>query len=145
MRYATFMTMVEQAAGLTPEEAETAVRATLATLTERITRGEADDIAAFLPKELRSLLTDTPEPAEAFDRDEFIRRIAEREGVSFAAAQEHARAVFTALGVAVAPGELRDMAAQLPRDFEDLLEAAGLGRRRALEEDPSRRSPSGSA
>jgi uncharacterized protein (DUF2267 family) len=136
MRYATFMTTVEQAAGLTREEADTAVRATLATLAERITRGEADDIAAFLPKELRSLLTDTPEPAEAFDRDEFIRRVAEREGVSLAAAQEHVRAVFTALGVAVAPGELRDMAAQLPRDFEDLLEAAGVGRRRALDENP---------
>jgi uncharacterized protein (DUF2267 family) len=42
--------------------------------------------------------------------------------------------VFVALGVAVAPGELRDMAAQLPKDFEPLLRAAGVGRRRATRE-----------
>jgi hypothetical protein len=42
--------------------------------------------------------------------------------------------VFVAPGVAVAPGELRDMAAQLPNDFEPLLQAAGVGRRRAARE-----------
>jgi uncharacterized protein (DUF2267 family) len=131
MRYSTFITTVEQAAGLTREEAERAVDATLRTLAERITRGEAEDIALFLPRELRQTLTSAPEPAEAFDRDEFVRRVAEREGVDPEAAQEHARAVLTALGVAVAPGELRDMIAQLPADYEPLLAAAGMGRRRA--------------
>jgi uncharacterized protein (DUF2267 family) len=118
------------------ERAEEAIRATLATLAERITRGEAEDIAAHLPAELRSLLTNTPEPAEPFSYDEFVRRVAEREGVDPHDAAEHARAVFVALGVAVAPGELRDMAAQLPRGFEPLLEAAGVGRRQAMAEAP---------
>jgi uncharacterized protein (DUF2267 family) len=138
MHLATFLTTVEQAAGLPREQAERTILATLRTLAERITGGEARDIAAFLPRELRPLLTDTPEPAEGFDLDEFLRRVAEREGegVDRQAALEHARAVFTALGVAVAPGELRDMASQLPRDFEPLLEAAGLARRQALDEDP---------
>jgi uncharacterized protein (DUF2267 family) len=135
MRYATFMTTVEQAAGITPAEAERAVQATLETLADRITGGEAEDIAAFLPEELRPLLPSVPERAQRFDREGFIRRVAEREGVDFATAEQHARAVFTALGYAVAPGELRDMAAQLPADFEDLLEAAGVGRRRALAAD----------
>jgi uncharacterized protein (DUF2267 family) len=129
------MSTVEQVAGITRPEAEQAVRATLETLAERITGGEADDIAAFLPPELRPLLTSAPEPAEGFGLDEFLRRVAEREGVDEAGAREHARAVFVALGVAVAPGELRDMAAQLPNDFEPLLEAAGVGRRRALDRD----------
>jgi uncharacterized protein (DUF2267 family) len=131
MRYSTFITTVEQAAGIEREEAERAVDATLRTLAERITRGEAEDIALFLPRELRSALTSAPEPAEAFDIEEFVHRVAEREGVDDETAAEHARAVFTALGVAVAPGELRDMVAQLPADYDLLLAAARLGRRRA--------------
>ena len=34
-------------------------------------------------------------------------------------------------GFAVAPGELSDVAAQLPRDFDDLIEAADVSRQRA--------------
>jgi uncharacterized protein (DUF2267 family) len=84
---------------------------------------------------MRRWLTPAKEPAEPFDRGEFIRRVAEREGVPTDIAEDHVRAVFQVLGYAVAPGELRDMASQLPSDFDDLLEAAGLGRRRAM--DPS--------
>jgi uncharacterized protein (DUF2267 family) len=131
MHYATFITTVEQLAGISREEAERAVEATLGTLAERISRGEAEDIATFLPREIRHLLTSTSEPAQRFDVAEFVRLVAEREGVDDATARDHARAVFAALGVAVAPGELRDMAAQLPRDFEEFLRAAGLGRERA--------------
>jgi uncharacterized protein (DUF2267 family) len=140
MRYATFMTTVEQVAGIAREEAERAVRATLETLAERITRGEADDIAAFLPKELRPLLTSAPEPAEGFGLDEFLRRVAQRAGVDAETAREYARAVFTALGVAVAPGEVADMVAQLPKDYMPLLRAAGVGRRRAAGYDLVRRA-----
>jgi uncharacterized protein (DUF2267 family) len=133
MRFATFVTTVEQAAGVAPTEAERAARAVLQTLSERLTGGEAGDIALFLPEELRQLLTSAPEPAEAFGADEFVRRVAQREGVDDATAREHTRAVFVALGAAVAPGELRDMAAQLPRDFEPFLAAAGIGRERAAD------------
>ena len=42
-----------------------------------------------------------------------------------------ARAVFVALGVAVAPGELRDMVSQLLAEYDPLLQVAGIGRRRA--------------
>jgi uncharacterized protein (DUF2267 family) len=135
MRYATFMTTVEQVAGITREEAEPAVRAVLETLAERISAGEADDIAAFLPEELRPYLTWTNSLAEQFGLDEFIRRVAEREGVDEATAAEHARAVFAALGEAVPPGELRDMLAQLPKEFDRLARAAGVTREPALAED----------
>jgi uncharacterized protein (DUF2267 family) len=107
----------------------------LRTLAERITAGEARDIAAFLPPELGRYLEMAPEPAEPFDRATFVRRVADREGVDQETAERHALAVFRALGVAVAPGELRDMAAQLPKDFEDVLQAAGVGRRQALTHD----------
>jgi uncharacterized protein (DUF2267 family) len=129
MRYATFMRLVEEGTGLLRPEAERAAHAVLRVLARRITLGEADDIAAFLPPEFRHDLTDTPEPAERFDVDEFARRVAELEGVDERTALEHARAVFRALGQAVAPGELRDMAAQLPADYEPLLREADIGRR----------------
>jgi uncharacterized protein (DUF2267 family) len=135
MRYASFVTIVEQLTGLGRPAAERAIEATLRTLAERITTGEAADIAAFLPPEVRTFLTSAPEPAEPFDRGEFVRRAAEREGVDRATAEEHVRAIFHALGYAVAPGELADMASQLPRDFEDLLAAAGVGRRQAITQD----------
>ncbi|HWE09509.1 MAG TPA: DUF2267 domain-containing protein [Solirubrobacteraceae bacterium] len=136
MRLATFSDIVREAAGIPLEQAEQAASATLKTLAERISGGEADDIAAFIPRELRGVLTSVPEPAEPFGLDEFVRRVAEREGVDEATARRHAEAVFVALGQAVAPGELRDMAAQLPREYEPLLEAAQVGRRAAPEEDP---------
>ncbi|MCW3050040.1 MAG: hypothetical protein JWO74_4324 [Solirubrobacterales bacterium] len=135
MRYATLLTIVEQLTGLERPQAERAIEATLRTLAERITGGEARDIAAFLPPEMRGWMAPTPEPAEPFDRREFVRRVAEREEVDPDAAEEHVRAVFQMLGFAVAPGELRDMASQLPKDFEDLLEAAGAGGRRAMTQD----------
>jgi uncharacterized protein (DUF2267 family) len=134
MQYAPFVATVEQVGGLRREDAERAIEATLRTLAERITRGEAEDVAALLPKEVRQFLTSTREEAETFGLDEFYRRVAEREGVDRRAAAAHARAVFVALGVAVAPGELRDMASQLPREYEPLLQAAGVGRRRAARE-----------
>jgi uncharacterized protein (DUF2267 family) len=133
MRYASFISTVEQVAGIPREQAERAVEAVLRTLAERISGGEAADLALYLPKELRPLMASTPEPAEPFGLEEFLRRVAEREGVDERAAEEHARAVFVALGVAAAPGELRDMAAQLPHDFERLLAAATLGRRRVTD------------
>jgi uncharacterized protein (DUF2267 family) len=127
VRHATFIRTIEQAAGILPEEAERAARATLETLGERITGGEAEDIARFLPRELRPILESASALAEPFDMEEFVRRVARREGVDEATARLHARAVFVALGRAVAPGELRDMAAQLPKDFDELLRAAGEG------------------
>jgi uncharacterized protein (DUF2267 family) len=88
----------------------------------------------LLPKEVRPFLANTREEAERFGLDEFYRRVAEREGVDRKLAAAHARAVFAALGVAVASGELRDMAAQLPSEYEPLLRPAGVGRRGAAGE-----------
>lgn len=88
MRGDSFVQIVEREAGLTPE-ARRAARATLRTLGQCITRGEADDIAAFLTGALRDLLTSTPEPAERFGLEQFVRRVAELEGVDAATAYRH--------------------------------------------------------
>jgi uncharacterized protein (DUF2267 family) len=120
MDYERFLTIVEQAAGIDRERAELAARATLQTLAERIAAGEARDLAEQLPPELAPWVG-TTSAAERFDVGEFLRRVAEREGVDVAIAERHAGAVLGALGQAVGPRELDDVAAELPRDFARLL------------------------
>jgi uncharacterized protein (DUF2267 family) len=132
----TFLELVEQAADITRAEAREAVCATLRTLAERITRGEAEDVAVFVPGEFRVLLTSGRETAERFGVDELVRRVAKREGVDGRTAVEHVRAVFTALGQAASPDALSNLAAQLSADFDPLLEAAW--RRRGSATPPAR-------
>ncbi|MEA2395215.1 MAG: hypothetical protein QOJ82_3106 [Solirubrobacteraceae bacterium] len=120
MDHDRFLTAVEQAAGVDRERAELATRATLQTLAERIAAGEARDLAAQLPPELAPWIGTTT-AAEGFDVDEFLRRVAEREGVDVATAERHARAVLGALGQAVSPREFDDLVAELPKGFAALL------------------------
>jgi uncharacterized protein (DUF2267 family) len=70
--------------------------------------------------------------AERFDVGEFVRRVAEREGVPEETAKEHARAVFAALGRALDVKELRDMVSELPKDYHELVEAAVRAREKAI-------------
>jgi uncharacterized protein (DUF2267 family) len=102
-------------------EAENATTATLETLNERITGGEARDLAAQLPKEIQPALQPKAEEAEGFSLEEFYRRVAEREGVDIETARIDASAVMRVLREAVTPGELDDVMAQLPEDFNALL------------------------
>ena len=115
-----FSTLVQEAAGIDEGHAARAIAATLATLAERLDPGEARDLAAEVPPELAAWLA-TDSPAARFGVDEFVRRVAEREGVDAARAERDARAVFTALGYAVSPDELADVAAELPQEFAALL------------------------
>jgi uncharacterized protein (DUF2267 family) len=130
MDYEAFVRAVERDAQASRDEAERAVRATLQTLAERLTGGEAEDVAESLPPELRPYLSDGSK-AEPFHIDEFIRRVAEREAVPSEIAKQHARAVFAALGAALSDKELHDMASELPKDFQELLSAAELAHARA--------------
>jgi uncharacterized protein (DUF2267 family) len=118
--YESFIGHIEQALGVDTETAESAARAVLQTLAERIERGEARDLAEVLPPELAPWLhKDRPE-AEAFHLDEFLRRVAERAEVDAEAAERYAVAVLAAIGRS-APDELADAAAQLPSDFDRVL------------------------
>ena len=118
-----FLTTVQQKAGVSRDGAERAARATLETLADRLSAGESRDIAAQLPPELAPWLA-TDGGAEAFDVDEFLRRVAAREGVDLSTAERHARAVFDALGRTVSDDELADMHAELPKDFGPLIAEA---------------------
>ena len=104
----------------TQRAAELAITATLETLNERLTGGEAKDLAAQLPKEVQPALQPKSEEAEAFSLEEFYRRVAEREGVDVETARIDAEAVMRAIKEAVTFGELDDVMAQLPAEFNIL-------------------------
>jgi uncharacterized protein (DUF2267 family) len=53
--------------------------------------------------------------------DEFVGRIADREGVAWEDALEHARAVFATLREALPDKELADVLAQLARGYQEAL------------------------
>ncbi|MCW3032261.1 MAG: hypothetical protein JWM60_606 [Solirubrobacterales bacterium] len=119
-RLERFLEVVHDVTGLGPSAAESAARAVLQTLAERISAGEARDLAERLGPELGPWIA-TKTPAEGFDADEFVRRIAEREDVDTETAERHARATMLALSQVVGADEYDDMVAELPSSFERLL------------------------
>lgn len=121
--YEQFIKTIQHRAEVSWEEAERAAATTLSTLAERISAGEARDIAEQLPGDLGKWLA-AANGAQPFHVDEFLRRIAEREEVDLDTAERHARAVFTAIARSVSVDELEDLAAELPKDFQPLLSAA---------------------
>jgi uncharacterized protein (DUF2267 family) len=126
MQYQEFLQRVEeqidatQPATETKSAAERAITATLQTLSERLTGGEAKDLAAQLPQELQAPLQRSAEPAEDLSLEEFYERVAEREGVDTETARNDAAAVMRVLGMALTPGQLDDVMAQLPAHFNVL-------------------------
>jgi uncharacterized protein (DUF2267 family) len=120
MQHDEFIARVAQRAGVSRAEAESLTGATLATLAERITGGEARDLAAQLPLALQDPLLSSAEQAEAFSFDEFVSRTAERAGVDRSMAEAGVDAVMATLRDAVTPGELDDVLSQLPADFNRL-------------------------
>jgi len=121
--YERFIATVQLKAGVARPDAERAARAVLETLGERLSAGEARHLAEWLPPELAPWIG-TSTPAEPFDIDEFLRRVATRGQVDPGTAERHARAVFEALGRTVSRDEIEDMVAELPKDFLPLIEEA---------------------
>jgi uncharacterized protein (DUF2267 family) len=128
-RYERFITTIEQHAGISWNDAERAARATLLTLGERLSAGQGRQLAEDLPLQIRRWLLEDGENAEDFDAGEFLRRVAEREGVDPETAEEHAKAVFVALARLVRGEEITRLAAQLPSEYKRLLGDAAKRRR----------------
>ncbi len=122
MQYEEFVGKVEERIqSPRPGEAEQAVISTFETLGERISGGEASDIAEQLPEELAKPLRRASGNAEGFGLDAFFGRVAEKEGTDVGEATEHASAVMAVLGQAITDGELQHVRAQLPEEFYSLL------------------------
>jgi uncharacterized protein (DUF2267 family) len=125
MTYDDFLSAVERRVGLDQRLLEPVVQATLTTLAERITRGEAEDLAAELPPELRPWLEHTGEEAERFSAREFLRRVAHRApGLDRAEIENAVSAVLVTLREAVSGKEVRDLFSQLPDEMLRLLSSA---------------------
>jgi uncharacterized protein (DUF2267 family) len=123
MDYETFEKTVSSRAGMPRDRARELIRATLETLAERLTRGEADDLASQLPKPAKEWLNTGPPEAERFGLDEFIRRVSDRTRVPPEDARAAVRAVFTTLREGVTGGEFKDVMSQLPKEFSQLVES----------------------
>ncbi|GLX11004.1 DUF2267 domain-containing protein [Microbispora sp. NBRC 16548] len=123
MDYEEFLEIVSRQTGLDAEAAQRAIQATLETLARRLSKGESRDLLRQLPAELKPYVY-TDKGPEAFDVDEFLRRVAEREQVDVEEAERHARAVFWALGGALDAKEVADLAADLPEEFDPLVAEA---------------------
>jgi uncharacterized protein (DUF2267 family) len=121
MQFDQFVDLVAQRTNLDRDRAQALTNATLKTLSERITGGEARDLAAQLPKELKASLEFAQEPAGAFSVDEFVRRVAERAGLDENAARDGARAVMVTIREAVTGGEWDDITSQLPAEYSELV------------------------
>ena len=123
MDYDKFVGMVQNRARLaTSGEAIRAIHATFQTLSERLQGGEPGDLAAQLPKEIGDYLLQGGGTGERFSIDEFYQRVTMREGADLPRAVFHARAVMSVVMEAVSPGEIADIRAQLPDEYNQLFQ-----------------------
>jgi uncharacterized protein (DUF2267 family) len=120
-----FVERVARRAALDPPEARRAAEAVAETLGERLAGGEVEDLAENLPEDLHPALergnARTNGKAQKMSLDEFVWRIAEREGVGWEQALEHARAVFAVLRETLPPKEFSDMLHELPSAYYEAL------------------------
>jgi uncharacterized protein (DUF2267 family) len=120
MDYAGFIARVAERSGIERDRAQEATDAVLQTLAARISRKEAEDLAAQLPGGLQPLLRDK-RGGERFGPDEFAERVALETGLDREGAQQAIRAVFATLEEAVSGGEFSDIVNELPRDYDRLV------------------------
>jgi uncharacterized protein (DUF2267 family) len=97
-----------------------AIRATLLTLGQRIPEGNAEDLAASLPMEIKWYLTGAVhEHGQRFDWREFVTRVSEIEGADRSAAAYHAQVVVDLVGTLVPQSDLQQLRDQLPESEDD--------------------------
>jgi uncharacterized protein (DUF2267 family) len=92
-----------------------ATRATLMPLGQRIPEGNAEDLAASLPMEVRWYLTGAVrEHGQRFDWSEFVSRVAETEGTDRSDAAYHAQVVVDLVASSVPESDFQQLRDQLP-------------------------------
>jgi uncharacterized protein (DUF2267 family) len=128
---------INRVARRTSEDLEGAARATVAvleTLAERIAGGDVHDLISRLPVQLHGPLkrgeAATGDMAKRMSLDDFVQRVAEREGITPDQAREHIRAVLATLHDAV-DDEYFDVRVQLPPSYASVLPGPEASARRA--------------
>lgn len=96
------------------------IRATLMTLGERIPAGNADDLAASLPIEIKWYLTGAVhEHGQRFDWHEFVDRVSEIAGTDPSDAAYHARVIIDVVHSQVPESDFQQLRDQLPESEDD--------------------------
>lgn len=127
MTGSTFIDKVARQAGVSADLAARLTEATLRTFAERITAGEAEDLAARMPDGLGSYLMGGGEKPANYSYDDFMRLIAER-AVDRETAERAACGVLQAMHDVVGDQEFADAMSQLPKYLQELAHS-GPGRR----------------
>lgn len=126
MQYGAFIAQVTEHGGPTDRtHADAAAKQVLAAIGQRLAGNEPHDLASQLPTELQDPLLRATSSAEiGDDLDDFLRRVADREGhgCSPENALAHARAVLATIASFVSAGEIQDLRAQLPAGYTPLFE-----------------------
>ncbi|WP_130330978.1 DUF2267 domain-containing protein [Micromonospora kangleipakensis] len=125
MGYEDFIDAVARRSGVPVDQATAITRATLETLADRISGGEARDLAKQLPEGLDAHLRKPREHAEPFGVEDFAQRVGARAGVDVVLAKAAIPAVLTTLREAVPGDEFEGMAAQLPSEFRGVVGLVG--------------------
>ncbi len=105
-----------------PETGETvrAIRATLMTLGQRLPAGQAEDLAASLPIEIKWYLTGAvAEHGQRFGWQEFVERVSEIERTDPSTAAYHARVIIDLLETLVPESDFRQLRESLPESEGD--------------------------
>ncbi|MBM0229066.1 MULTISPECIES: DUF2267 domain-containing protein [Micromonospora] len=123
-----FFEKVAARAGVPPETAQSLTEATLRTLAERISGGQAADLADHVAHELRPFVARArPEEPQTFAYDEFLRRVAARAGVADDVAERGARAVLQTLHRVVGHKEFEETMSELPAKIQALAQPVPRG------------------
>jgi RND superfamily putative drug exporter len=116
-----FLSQVSARSGQPERDAQRMTEATLATLGERLTANQAQELARQLPSTLAAGMKDRNGADGAFTADEFVRRVADRSGTSASSAREEVRAVLMTLRDALPETEVDYVRAALSEDYRALL------------------------
>ena len=101
-------------------EAVRTVRATLMTVGQRIPEGNADDLAASLPMEIKWYMAGAVhEHGQRFDWKEFVTRVSVIEGAERSEATYHAQVIIDLVSTLVPPSDLQQLRNQLPESEDD--------------------------
>ncbi|WP_225336324.1 DUF2267 domain-containing protein [Halomicrobium urmianum] len=101
-------------------EAVRATRATLSTLGRRIPEGNAEDLAASLPMEVKWYMTGAvSEHGQRFDWTEFVERVSEIENVDRPEAAYRSRVVVDLVHSLVPESDFQQLRDQLPESDDD--------------------------
>ena len=96
------------------------IRATLMTLGARISEGQAEDLAASLPMEIKWYMTGAvDEHGQRFDWSEFVDRVSDISRVEPADAAYHARVVVDLVHTVVPESDFRQLRNALPESEDD--------------------------